>query len=69
MLPPTTAIATNKSVAITGATARLEVNLFCFDCSFVISDFIELKKMLKIFNNTTKLDTAVLWASTSRANL
>jgi len=35
ILPPTTAIATSKSVAITGATALLEVILF-FVCNFVI---------------------------------
>jgi hypothetical protein len=36
ILPPTTAIATSKSVAMTGATALLEVILFV--CNFVIID-------------------------------
>ena len=47
ILPPTTAIATKRSVAITGATALLEVSLFCFDCSFVILILIKIEKMLK----------------------
>ncbi len=37
ILPPTTAIATSKSVAMTGATPLLEVSLF-FVCNFVIID-------------------------------
>ena len=47
ILPPTTAIATKRSVAITGATALLEVNLLYFDCSFVISEFVKNKKDVK----------------------
>ncbi len=46
ILPPTTAIATKRSVAITGATALLEVNLY-FDCSFVISKFAKIKRDVK----------------------
>ena len=46
ILPPTTAIATKRSVAITGATALLEVNLY-FDCSFVISEFLRIEKGVK----------------------
>ena len=44
ILPPTTAIATKRSVAITGATALLEVN---FDCCFVISEFAKTGKGVK----------------------
>ncbi len=46
ILPPTTAIATKRSVAITGATALLEVILY-FDCSFVMSEFVKIKRDVK----------------------
>ena len=51
ILPPTTAIATKRSVAITGATALLEVNLY-FDCSFIISEFLRIEKGVKGTSNS-----------------
>ncbi len=46
ILPPTTAIATKRSVAMIAATALREV-IFCFDVMYVILDFVKHKKMLK----------------------
>ena len=46
ILPPTTAIATKRSVAMIGATALLEVIFCCFDVMYVILDFVKRKKML-----------------------
>ena len=47
ILPPTTAIATKRSVAMIGATALREVIFCCFDVMYVILDFVKHKKMLK----------------------